>query len=73
MGKNSYLFKIVTTFVLAGVTGMTSCAPDVACPTGHQDAKKLFAGAENGKGTEKARTTNGLIKKKRTAKRKKKH
>lgn len=42
----------------------SSCAPDISCPTGQKEAKELFMGAETGKGTEKKRTDNGLIKKK---------
>ena len=73
MRKCKYLFKLLMTVALIEVMGLNACAPDVSCPTGHQDAKKLFAGAENGQGTEKARTSNGLIKKSKASKRKKKY
>lgn len=72
MAKNQKIFKKFLFVALIGVFVLSSCAPEVACPTGHQDAKKMFLGAENGRGTEKERTDNGLIKKKKQTKRHKK-
>jgi len=48
--------------MLAGF--LFSCTKDVSCPTGHLEAKELFANASSGKSTEKKRTKGGLIEKK---------
>ncbi len=44
---------------------LSSCNRGVPCPTGYLEAKELSAGASNGRGTEKKRTQNGLIKQKK--------
>jgi len=54
------------------VAMILSCRPDVTCPNPKQDANKLFENAGKGKSTQKAKTNNGLIKKKNPNKRKKK-
>lgn len=66
--KYKVKWMILAVFALA----ITSCAKDVTCPNGQKDAKALFLGAETGKGTEKKRTDNGLIKKKNPTPTKKK-
>lgn len=50
---------------------IVSCRPDVTCPNPKKDANKLFDNASKGKSTQKAKTDNGLIKKKNPNKKKK--
>ena len=42
-----FIKAVVTTFI--SVVIISSCAPKIACPTGHIDAKALAAGAGNEK------------------------
>lgn len=68
MGENKIgIYKSILIAFMSAVI-LCACTPDVACPTGHIDAKSLSAG--NGK-TEKKRTDNGLIKVKKSNKNKK--
>jgi hypothetical protein len=67
--RNNLIRVIVLILFLSA---LSSCTPDITCPTGQKDAKELVAGAETGKGTEKKRTDNGIIIKKNPKPKKKK-